>query len=278
MTPDGGEGDSSRAPGAPPGMGGGPGGGPGGHGGPPQVARTVWTGGEGRSLQPRLVGVSSFWIDVTRAQYRVFLVETGYRPPYVDEDWARDDGWNWDGVDYPPGTGEHPVVLVSWYDAQAFCQWAGKRLPTEAEWQLAALGSSAENRLYPWGDTYDGSLLNHGMLDAPNYDDSDGFLTTAPVGSFPRGAGPYGLQDAFGNAWEFTADARRDVWNLSPDKRGLPLRGRDGGQDVRAPGPTLYVAVRGGAYFFDLRPNPGGERHDVLPEIRRKSAGFRCAR
>ncbi len=259
------------APSAPPGM-------PGNHldG---VVAKVAWeTGMGGQRLEPAQVSVSSFWIDlteVTRKQYQAFLVDTGYRPPYVAEDWANDDGWNWSGTDYPPGTGDHPVVLTSWYDASEFCAWAGKRLPTEAEWQLAALGT--DGRIFPWGDDYSGDRLNHGKMDAPNYDDSDGYEFTSPVDALPSGRGPYGLYDAFGNAWEFTADFRRDDWSMYVDSSGAALTGPRGA-DVTAPGPGLYVAVRGGAYFFDLRPNPGGERNEFLPEVRRKTSGFRCAK
>jgi formylglycine-generating enzyme required for sulfatase activity len=236
---------------------------------PPRTRTGAWAAWElldGQRLNPRDVRVRAFAIDrteVTREAYREFLVATGYRPPHVDEDWAR-QAWNWDGTDYPSGTGSEPVVLVSWGDAKAYCKWAGKRLPSEAEWQLAALGPGSEGRLYPWGETYDGSRLNHGQLEAPNTDASDGFEWLAPVGSFPSGRSAAGLDDAFGNAWEFTDDWRVEDWSLY--------------QDTRAPGPGLYVAVRGGSYYFDLSAHTGGERHRFLAEIRRKTGGFRCAR
>lgn len=238
--------------------------------GPPVLYRSAG----GQQLEPKRVRVAPFRLDrteVTRAAYREFLEATGYRPPYVDEDWAR-DGWNWEDTGFPDGTGEHPVVLVSWYDAEEYCLWRGKRLPTEAEWQLAALGPESEGRSFPWGSDYDGRRLNHGKMEEPNFDDRDGFLYTSPVGSFPSGRSPYGLEDMFGNAWEFTADARVDGWSLYryTEDAGVLV-------GAWAPGPALYVAVRGGSYFFDLEPNPGGERNEFLPELRRKSSGFRCA-
>ncbi|MFH1467228.1 MAG: SUMF1/EgtB/PvdO family nonheme iron enzyme [Pseudomonadota bacterium] len=239
--------------------------------GPPQP----WTSARQPSLGPLQVWVDPFLMDrteVTREAYRAFLIATAYRPPFVDEVWAR-EGWNWDGVDYPPGTGDHPVVLVSWYDAQEFCAWRGARLPTEAEWQLAALGPASDGRVYPWGNTWDGSRLNHGRTGGEIFDDSDGYARTSPVGAYPAGRSVFGLEDTFGNAWEFTSDLRLDAWSLYQHRE-------QGGvyHEVQAPGPGLYAAVRGGAFFFEMATFPAGERNQFVVEVRRKSAGFRCAR
>ena len=234
-----------------------------------------WRSGGGESLPKQRVWVEAFRMDrteITRAAYARFLEDTGYKTPYVDEDWARDDHWNWAGTAYPEGTGDHPVVLVSWYDASEYCAWAGKRLPSEAEWQLAALGPMEEGRIFPWGNGYGSQRMNHGKMEVPNYDEVDGYLTTAPVGSFPGGRSALGLEDMFGNAWEFTADLRVDSWALV---QSVPVQGGLG--QVHAPPPGLHVAVRGGSYFFDFRQNPGGERNHFLPELRRKTSGFRCA-
>jgi formylglycine-generating enzyme required for sulfatase activity len=251
-------------------------------GGPPRIAPRAlqaraaakWVSTR-QHLSPRDVWVERFEIDrteVTRGAYKRFLVATGYRPPHVEEEWAQ-DGYNWSGNDYPSGTGAHPVILVSWYDATEYCGWAGKRLPTESEWQLAALGEKGQQLTFPWGQDYQADALNHGKMDEPNFDDSDGYLRTSPVGSFPSGASPYGLLDAFGNAWEFTSDARVDSWELvqaEPIAEGLA--------QVHTPGPSLYVAVRGGSYFFDSEAHPAGEQNEFLPELRRKTSGFRCAK
>ena len=239
-----------------------------------------WEFHGGNGIDHTDVWVDAFWMDrdeVTRADYARFIAESGYRPPHVSESWA-DDGWNWANGAPPTGTEQHPVVLVSWYDAREFCAWAGKRLPTEAEWQLAALGPWGQSRDYPWGNTYADSHLNHGQMAPPNFDDSDGFLTTAPVGAFPSGNSPFGARDMFGNAWEYTADQRVDTWSLMTATEAATTAHPAGKRQVRAPEPGLYVAVRGGSYFFDLRPNPGGERHRFLTEIRRKTSGFRCAK
>jgi formylglycine-generating enzyme required for sulfatase activity len=259
-------------------------------GGPPNVGRDItpesrispndnpvaWVSTGGQHITAAPVWVSTFRIDrteVTRQAYKQFLDATGYRPPHVDEPWANADPWNWRGTDYPSGTGDHPVVLASWYDATEYCLWRGKRLPSEAEWQLAALGTMDKKRIFPWGNDYGGQRFNHGMMEPPNFDDSDGYLTTAPVGRFTAGRSEAGAEDLFGNAWEFTSDMRVDDWSLiqsTETEFGLA--------NPHAPGPGLHVAVRGGSYFFDVRPNPGGERNHFLPELRRKTSGFRCAK
>ena len=256
------QGGPQGAPGQPPP--GPPGAPPGGH--RPQRQDQDWERWQirdGMQVEPREVPLQAFWIDrteVTRAAYKEFLDATGYRPPYIDEEWSEAD-WNWQGSDYAPGTAEHPVVLVNWYDASAYCAWRGKRLPTEAEWQMAALGP--DGGTWPWGEEYAGDRLNHGTVEVEGFDPSDGYRTTSPVGSFPEGRSWVGAEDMFGNAWEWTADGRVESWELAQGDRVLQ--------------PTLYMAVRGGSYFTDLRPDPAGERHHFMGEVRRKTSGFRCA-
>jgi sulfatase modifying factor 1 len=141
------------------------------------------------------VFVDAFYLSknpITNAQYARFVHETGRRVPYLEDNRVQLDNWDQERRIYPAGREQHPVVLVSWHDAQAYCEWAGGRLPTEAEWEKAARGG-LEGKLYPWGDEIDPSLAN--------YDNRQG---TTAVGSYP--ANGYGLYDIVGNVWEWVAD------------------------------------------------------------------------
>jgi formylglycine-generating enzyme required for sulfatase activity len=130
---------------------------------------------------PGIVEVDAFELSrtpVTNAQYASFVADADAAPPP-----------HW------PARGDHPVVLVDWSDAAAFCKWAGGRLPTETEWEKAARGT--DGRTYPWGDEEDASraAIGAGLKRG----------STSPVGSHPDGASPYGLQDMAGNVWEWTS-------------------------------------------------------------------------
>ncbi len=175
---------------------------------------------------------------VTNAQYKRFLDARPEQPvPYVDEGWAQSYNWNRDDRRYPDGRGDHPVVLVSWEDALAYCRWAGLRLPTEEEWEKAARG--VDGRRFPWGDRDVGpGQANFGR-------EAEG---TTPVESYsPHGDSPYGAADMAGNVWEWTASwydlgvaddlvaarvARGGAWDSEAleletiFRRGLPPDGR----------------------------------------------------
>ena len=142
------------------------------------------------------VYLDSYYIDkleITNAQYRD-CVENGpclklEKTAYIDD----------------PEYDQHPVVNVNWHWARTYCKWAGKRLPTEAEWEKAARGTDGRN--YPWGDEVD--------CDQAQYKECGG--QTIPVGSLPAGASPYGALDMAGNAWEWVLDEwQEDYYTVSP--------------------------------------------------------------
>ncbi len=220
----------------------------------------------------RKVYLDAFEIDrteVTISQYARFVRETGYKAPFVAEPWAAP--YNWAGGQPPPGVDRHPVTLVSWFDSRAYCRWAGKRLPTEAQWEKAARGD--DGRRFPWGDAWDGAACNHGKSGAENYDATDGHETTAPVGSYPRGRSPHGADDMFGNAWEWTDDWYSDTWDqVRAQRRGEAL------VNPRGPARGFQRMARGGSFFFDLQHHWTTEPMFMFPNNRRKTTGFRCAR
>lgn len=225
-------------------------------------------------LERREVSVSAFWLDeneVTRGQYAEFLEATGYRPPHVEEEWA-EEFWNWDGPAALDGYEDHAVALTSWYDAREYCAWRGARLPTEAEWQLAAHGPAGDEWDYPWGPVYEEGRMNRGKLEPPNYDDADGYLTTSPVGHYPGGKSRYGVNDLYGNVWEWVADVRVRSWDE------VVYDDADTRLDPHTTPLGLYAAARGFAYFADPRPSLRMEYNAFPVELRRKTSGFRCAR
>ncbi len=203
-----------------------------------------------KSLGPRhKVSLDDYYMDryhVTNAHYQVFVDATRRLPPP-----------HWFGTQYPPAKANHPVSFVSWFDAEAYCRWAGKRLPTEAEWEKAARGT--DGRMFPWGTAYE-------KLRANIY--QEGYKDTTPVDRFPEGKSPYGIYDMAGNLFQWTSN-----WFLP-----YP------GNEVPHPnfGETLKV-LRGGS-FYDCSNYRCGisfqtfNRISLLPQTRAISAGFRCAK
>ena len=184
----------------------------------PETVAADWFRAE---LPRRRTELEAFCIDrqlVTQVRYAEFVSRTGHRTPrilhaeylrqgFLVHDYHREVvPYLWRGRRLPEGRGDHPVVLVSAADAEAYCRWrdpAG-RLPSEAEWEKAARGS--DGRIFPWGDTWDSGRLNSAAR---------GPGMTTPVGQYLVGASPYGLLDAVGNVFQWTssllADGRRVV-------------------------------------------------------------------
>ncbi len=182
--------------------------------------------------------VRAFYIykyEVTNAQYKMFVDATGHRSPP-----------HWSGTTYPEGKDKHPVVEVSWDDAQAYCRWAGTRLPTEAEWEYAARGDGGAGEAslaFPWGDAWDRTVCNnssfHAGKEITSADDwnawykgveASSFPLTTPVGLFSKSASPFGVEDMAGNAWEWCADIQAPYpEQRANDADNQKLRARRGG-------------------------------------------------
>ncbi len=198
--------------------------------------------------------IRSFSIDrfeVTNEQYRAFVEATGRPTPADPKD---PDYYAWMDGRPPVGQEDHPVCYVNWHEADAYCRWAGKRLPTEAEWERAARGD--DGRTWPWGGRFDPERCNAA---------ESGFGWSTPVGSFPEGAGPYGVMDLCGNVAEWTAS-----W-YAPYPGSTLKRG--------AFGEKMRVA-RGGAWVLTAEPWSRATNRNLAqpPDLRHRSLGFRCAK
>jgi eukaryotic-like serine/threonine-protein kinase len=233
-----------------------------------------------------IVFLDSYWIDqteVTNAMFETFVDQTSYQTDaekkgssyvYYPDTGKTDttQGANWQHPMGPDSSlsdlGEHPVVHVSWNDAQAYCEWAGRRLPTEAEWEKAARGT--DGRTFPWGDDFDGTRLNSADVNLgagrgnSNFD--DGFQLTSPVGNYPSGASLYGAWDMTGNVWEWVNDwVDEAYYQSSPSENpGGPTSGE-------------YRIVRGGSWHDPEDGQRAAYRGWAGPTDTDITLGFRCA-
>ena len=197
-----------------------------------------------------IASTSTFHIDlneVTNEKYKVFVDATKRENPY-----------HWPEGNIPKNIEKHPVVYVSWFDAQAYCKWdGGKRLPNEQEWEKASRGKNGFT--YPWGHEW--TLANSNNP----YKHSTG---TEPVGTYPNGRSPYGLYDMSGNVWEWV-----DSFYLPHP--GNTVHRAEYGKDKRI--------LKGGSWFDCLSYGcglsaPTFNRSFFTPEVRNNSFGFRCAK
>jgi len=207
---------------------------------------------------------SGFYMDkteVTNRQFKAFVDANSQwgkgriSSQYHNGNYLKD----WSGNSYPSGKGDHPVVYVSWYAADEYAKWAGKRLPTEAEWEYAARGG-LEGKKYPWGNS-----ISHDRANYSGTGGKDRWSGTALVGSFPPNG--YGLYDMAGNVWEWCSDWYD--WNYySRSPSSNPICAKTGTERVLCGGSWHYYALymRCAYRFSVFTPTTG-------PDV-----GFRCVR
>jgi formylglycine-generating enzyme required for sulfatase activity len=197
----------------------------------------------------------AFYIDkyeVTNLQYKQFIDATGRKSPN-----------HFRNRTYPEGKVDHPVVFVSWYDAHDYCKWAGKRLPTDIEWEKAARGTK-DDRDYPWGDDFDVNKVNSPVRWKSLNVEGD----TTPVGSFEAGKSPFGLYDMAGNVWEWT-----DSWYVQYPGNNWPSENYG----------EQYKVLKGGSwwdcsYYQCGVSAPVFNRSYFKQGVKNSSFGFRCAK
>jgi formylglycine-generating enzyme required for sulfatase activity len=220
-------------------------------------AGDFWMGVDGtiglEDERPRhQVWLEAFSLDlyeVATKHYARFLTATGRQPP-----------WQWGSVNLDIH-GDRPVIGVDWADAEAYCRWAGKRLPTEAEWEKAARG--IDGRLYPWGNQVPTAELANFAVGA-RFSYSQALM---PVGRYEKAKGPYGHYDLAGNVWEWVQDWYDGSYYERSPERNPP--GPEEGQ---------FKVLRGGSWSELPKYLLTYGRFKLPPGTRNSYTGFRCAR
>jgi serine/threonine protein kinase/formylglycine-generating enzyme required for sulfatase activity len=212
------------------------------------------SGGEENERPAHVATINPFFLDraeITNEQYQKFIDSAGYNAPP-----------SWQGNRFPEGSGQLPVTDVTWEDATAFAKWAGKRLPTEEEWEFAARGP--EGRIYPWGNEWIEGAANVAATEGEK-------KQVSPVGQFPSGASPFGILDLSGNVWEWTSSEYKEY---------------PGGKISLPAGFSNLKVIRGGSYestpkyaTATLRRGWPGSRNDWPRNTTAdySQTGFRCA-
>ncbi len=217
-------------------------------------------------MPQRSVYLDAYEIDkyeVTTVQYLKFVLATN-RPPQVD--------WKFDGGNFQDTMVSHPIMHVTWYEADEYCKWAGKRLPTEAEWEKAARGE-ADTRIYPWGNEMAGlSRANFGRtgLSGPVRDRPERLLLYPPIISvfkYDNAASPYGMFQMAGNVAEWVSDwYDKDYYKTAPDK------------NPKGPDKGSQKAFRGGGWIDSTPSVRVSQRNGTDPKTSMNWMGVRCAR
>lgn len=216
-------------------------------------------------LPQRKVYLDAYEIDkyeVTTVQFLKFVLASN-RDPLID--------WQYDGGNFQETMASHPVMHVSWFDADAYCKWAGKRLPTSAEWEKAARGE--DGRIFPWGNEPAGlSRANFGRtgLSGPVRDRPERLLLYPPIISvdkYENGASPYGVFQMAGNVAEWTADwYDPNYYKKAPDR------------NPKGPEKGTQRAFRGGGWIDSTPTVRPAQRNGTEPNTKMNWLGFRCAR